>query len=66
MATYGMKDACNLTLVKRGTNEVVLHSDYANTTNVEWKSDRVYAKLGYKRLSYHMLPYYLHLIRLII
>lgn len=44
MATYGMKDACNLTLVKRGTNEVVLHSDYANTTNVEWKSDRVFAK----------------------
>lgn len=44
MATYGMKDASNLTVVKRGTKEVVLHADYANTTNVEWKSDRVYAK----------------------
>lgn len=44
MATYGMKDASNLLLVKRGTMQPILKADYANTTNVEWKSDRVYAK----------------------
>ena len=44
MSTYGMKDASNLTIVKRGTHDVVLFADYANTSNVEWKSDRVYAK----------------------
>lgn len=44
MATYGMKDAFDFTLVKRGTKEVVFRSDYANTTQVEWKADRVFAK----------------------
>ncbi|WP_056954130.1 fibronectin type III domain-containing protein [Limosilactobacillus ingluviei] len=44
MATYGMKDAFDLVLVKRGTKEVVFRADYANTTQVEWKADRVFAK----------------------
>lgn len=42
--SYGMKDAANVTIVKRGTHEPVLFADYANTTSVEWKADRVYAK----------------------
>lgn len=44
MATYAMKDASDLTLVERGTNKVIFKADYANTTNVEWKADRVFAK----------------------
>ncbi|PWT35145.1 fibronectin type III domain-containing protein [Limosilactobacillus reuteri] len=44
MSTYGMKDASNLMIVERGTHNVVLYANYANTSNVEWKSDRVYAK----------------------
>lgn len=44
MSTYGMKDAANIMIVKRGTKTPILKADYANTTSAEWKSDRVYAK----------------------
>lgn len=44
MSTYGMKDAANIIIVKRGTKTPILKADYANTTGAEWKSDRVYAK----------------------
>ena len=44
MGVYGMKDASDLIWVKRGTKDVVLRMDYANTTGVEWKADRVFAK----------------------
>lgn len=44
MATYGMKDAANIIIVKRGTMQPILKADYANTTSAEWKSDRVWAK----------------------
>ena len=43
MATYGMKDAANLTLVDRATKKPVMYIDYANATSSEWSSDRVYA-----------------------
>lgn len=44
MATYGMKDAANIIIVKRGTKTPILKADYANTTGAEWKSERVWAK----------------------
>lgn len=43
MATYGMKDAANITLVDKKTKEVSLFIDYANATSSEWTSERVYA-----------------------
>ena len=43
MATYGMKDAANVTLVDKRTKEVSLFIDYANATSSEWTSERVYA-----------------------
>lgn len=43
MATYGMKDAANLTLVDKSTKQVALFADYANATSSEWTSERVYA-----------------------
>lgn len=44
MSTYGLKDASNITFVKRGTTTPVLYIDYANQTNTQWQSNRVYAK----------------------
>lgn len=43
MATYGMKDAANLTLVDKATKRVAMHIDYANATSSEWSSERVFA-----------------------
>lgn len=43
MATYGMKDAANLTLVDKKTKKVALFIDYANATSSEWSAERVYA-----------------------
>lgn len=43
MATYGMKDAANLTLVDKKTGKVVLFVDYANATSSEWTAERVFA-----------------------
>ena len=43
MATYGMKDAANLTLLDKATKRVAMHIDYANATSSEWSSDRVFA-----------------------
>lgn len=43
MATYGMKDAANLTLVDKATKKVTLFIDYANATSSEWSAERVYA-----------------------
>lgn len=43
MATYGMKDAANLTLVDKKTGKVALFLDYANATSSEWSAERVYA-----------------------
>lgn len=43
MATYGMKDAANLTLVSKRTGDVALFLDYANATSSEWTSERVEA-----------------------
>lgn len=39
-----MKDASDLILLDKVTKEPILKADYANTTNVEFKSERVYAK----------------------
>jgi len=44
MSTYGLKDASNITFVKRGTTTPVLYINYANQTNTQWQSNRVYAK----------------------
>lgn len=43
MATYGMKDAANLTLIDKKTGNVALFVDYANASSSEWTSERVYA-----------------------
>ena len=43
MATYGMKDAANLTLVNKKTGNIDLFLDYANATSSEWTSERVFA-----------------------
>lgn len=43
MATYGMRDAANLTFVNKKTGNIDLFLDYANATSTEWTSDRVYA-----------------------
>lgn len=43
MATYGMRDAANLTFVNKKTGNIDLFLDYANATSSEWTSDRVYA-----------------------
>lgn len=43
MATYGMRDAANLTFVNKKTGNIDLFLDYANATSTEWSSDRVYA-----------------------
>lgn len=43
MATYGMRDAANLTFVNKKTGNIELFLDYANATSTEWSSDRVYA-----------------------
>lgn len=44
MSTYGLKDASNITFVKRGTTTPVLYINYANQTNTQWQSNTVYAK----------------------
>lgn len=45
MSVYGMKDASDITIFKKGTHEALMHIDYANASNTEWSSDRVYATM---------------------
>lgn len=41
---YAIKDACNVRLMRKSDSKVVLYSDYANSTNLSFTSDRIFAK----------------------
>ncbi len=40
---YAISDAANLTLKENSTKNIVLYTPYANTTNMEFSSEQVYA-----------------------
>lgn len=41
---YAIKDACDVFLLNRSNRKPVLYSDYANSTNLSFKSERTFAR----------------------
>ena len=41
---YAIKDACDVFLLNRSNRKPVLYSDYANSTNLAFTSERTFAR----------------------
>ena len=51
---YAIKDACEVFLLNRSTRKPMLYSDYANSTNLAFKSNRTFARAkGVNKIAFN-------------